>query len=118
VLGEMAELGPAGPEFHREIGELARQRGIDFLLGVGEAATAYRPDDLVADPAEAADWLAENLEAGDTVLVKGSRSVGLEEVAETLVPLLGGERPVTELDEGSGGRGVGREPGPGDPAPD
>jgi UDP-N-acetylmuramoyl-tripeptide--D-alanyl-D-alanine ligase len=87
VLGEMAELGPDAAAYHREIGAHARSESIDFLIGVGEPAREYDPDELVGDPAEAAELLAAQLEPGDTVLVKGSRSAGLEAVAETLVEL-------------------------------
>ena len=89
VLGEMGELGPGSAEYHREVGEHARAQGIDFVVGVGLPARDYDPDELVADPAEAAELLAAQLEPGDAVLVKGSRSAGLEAVAEQLVPLVG-----------------------------
>jgi UDP-N-acetylmuramoyl-tripeptide--D-alanyl-D-alanine ligase len=90
VLGEMAELGPGAADYHREIGASARAGGVDLLVGVGEPARDYAPDELVATPEEAAEWLAAQLEPGDTVLVKGSRSAGLEAVAETLEGLLDG----------------------------
>jgi UDP-N-acetylmuramoyl-tripeptide--D-alanyl-D-alanine ligase len=90
VLGEMAELGETAPRYHREVGEHARAHGIDLLVGVGESARAYDPDELVAAPEEAAELLAAQLEAGDLVLVKGSRSAGLEVVAEALEGLLDG----------------------------
>ncbi len=88
VLGEMGELGPGAPGYHREIGESARAEGIDLLIGVGEPAREYAPDELVATPEEAAEWLAAQAEPGDTILVKGSRSAGLEAVAVTLEELL------------------------------
>jgi len=88
VLGEMAELGPGAPSFHAGVGEHARAHEIDLLVGVGAPAQDYGPDQLVADPAEAAELLAPQLESGDTVLVKGSRSAGLEAVAEELRDLL------------------------------
>jgi UDP-N-acetylmuramoyl-tripeptide--D-alanyl-D-alanine ligase len=87
VLGEMAELGAEAPGYHREIGEHARSEGVDLLIGVGEPARQYDPDELVGDPAEAAELLAAQLEPGDAVLVKGSRSAGLEAVAEALAEL-------------------------------
>ncbi|HET6570158.1 MAG TPA: UDP-N-acetylmuramoyl-tripeptide--D-alanyl-D-alanine ligase [Solirubrobacterales bacterium] len=90
VLGEMAELGRGAAAFHREAGGHARAAGVDVLIGVGEPAREYGPDELVADPAEAAELLAAQLEPGDAVLVKGSRSAGLEAVAETLGELLDG----------------------------
>jgi UDP-N-acetylmuramoyl-tripeptide--D-alanyl-D-alanine ligase len=88
VLGEMGELGEEGAVHHREIGGHARAHGIDAVIGVGEPAREYDPDELVADPEEAAELLAAQLEPGDTVLVKGSRSAGLELIAETLKELL------------------------------
>jgi UDP-N-acetylmuramoyl-tripeptide--D-alanyl-D-alanine ligase len=87
VLGEMAELGPGAAAYHREVGGHARAGGVDLLIGVGEPARDYAPDELVADPAEAAELLAAQLEPGDAILVKGSRSAGLEAVAETLAEL-------------------------------
>ena len=90
VLGVMAELGPDAPLFHREVGDHARALGVDSVIGVGDAARDYGPDELVADPAEAAELLAGWLEPGDTVLVKGSRSARMERVAEELGPLLEG----------------------------
>jgi UDP-N-acetylmuramoyl-tripeptide--D-alanyl-D-alanine ligase len=98
VLGEMAELGELAPRYHAEVGEHARAHGVDLLVGVGEPARAYEPDELVATPEEAAEWLAAQLEPGDAILVKGSRSAGLEAVAEELEALLG-----------SPGRGAGGE---------
>ena len=88
VLGEMAELGPGAAGYHREVGESARAEGIDLLIGVGEPARDYGPDELLGTPEEAAEWLAAQAEPGDTILVKGSRSAGLENVAETLGALL------------------------------
>jgi UDP-N-acetylmuramyl pentapeptide synthase len=84
VLGDMLELGPESERFHREIGEYARERDVDLLVTVGPRAVAMQGDQAVADAAEAAALLPELLEPGDTVLVKGSRGVGLEVVAEAL----------------------------------
>ena len=88
VLGEMAELGPDAPDYHREVGKHARAEGLDLLVGVGEAARDYDPDELVGTPEDAAELLAARLEPGDAVLVKGSRAAGLESVAETLAELV------------------------------
>ena len=83
VLGEMAELGPTAPDYHREVGELVSQLGIEVVLGVGELARAYGGE-WVADAGEAAERAPELVQPGDVVLVKGSRAVGLEVVAEAL----------------------------------
>jgi UDP-N-acetylmuramoyl-tripeptide--D-alanyl-D-alanine ligase len=82
VLGEMRELGPDAAAYHREIGEYARERGVELIIGVGEQASAYEPDQQVGDAETAADALAAALGPGDAVLVKGSRAIGLERVAE------------------------------------
>jgi UDP-N-acetylmuramoyl-tripeptide--D-alanyl-D-alanine ligase len=89
VLGEMAELGPGAAGYHREVGAHARAAGVDLLVGVGEPARAYDPDELVGTPEEAAELVAAQAERGDVVLVKGSRSAGLEAVAEEIEALLG-----------------------------
>jgi UDP-N-acetylmuramoyl-tripeptide--D-alanyl-D-alanine ligase len=82
VLGGMAELGADGPRYHREIAEQAA--GLDVVIGVGELARDYEPTHWVADAEQAAGLLREVLEPGDVVLVKGSRAVGLERVAQNL----------------------------------
>ena len=84
VLGEMRELGPDALEHHRAIGNYARGAGVEVLIGVGELAREYAPDEHAADAAAAARALDRALGEGDAVLVKGSRAVGLELVAETL----------------------------------
>jgi UDP-N-acetylmuramoyl-tripeptide--D-alanyl-D-alanine ligase len=85
VLGTMAELGPDGVRFHRDIGELAGDLGIDVLITVGEGAVpigeAFDGERYAAaTPEEAGSLLEELGRAGDRVLVKGSRSAGLERV--------------------------------------
>jgi UDP-N-acetylmuramoyl-tripeptide--D-alanyl-D-alanine ligase len=82
VLGGMAELGPEGPRYHREVG--AQTTELDVVVGVGELARDYGPTHWVADAEAAATLLRELLEPGDIVLVKGSRAVGLERVAQNL----------------------------------
>jgi UDP-N-acetylmuramoyl-tripeptide--D-alanyl-D-alanine ligase len=84
VLGEMRELGPDAARHHREVGEHARESGVELMIGVGELAAEYGADEHVPDAAAAADALHRALGAGDAVLVKGSRAVGLELVAERL----------------------------------
>jgi UDP-N-acetylmuramoyl-tripeptide--D-alanyl-D-alanine ligase len=83
VLGEMAELGDSAPAYHAEIGALVRELGIEHVIAVGGLARAYGGE-WVADAAGAAERLLAVLHPGDVVLVKGSRSVGLEVVAENL----------------------------------
>jgi UDP-N-acetylmuramoyl-tripeptide--D-alanyl-D-alanine ligase len=80
ILGEMAELGGDAERFHAEVDT----DGIDLVIGVGELARGYEPDEWVADAAAAAHLARDVVRPGDVVLVKGSRSVGLEIVAEAL----------------------------------
>jgi UDP-N-acetylmuramoyl-tripeptide--D-alanyl-D-alanine ligase len=85
VLGTMAELGPDSRSYHREVGSHAARRGIDVLVPVGEGALAYTEGfdgetHPVATPEEARAVLEELARPGDRVLIKGSRSVGLEQV--------------------------------------
>jgi UDP-N-acetylmuramoyl-tripeptide--D-alanyl-D-alanine ligase len=84
VLGGMGELGPESRDYHREVGTYVREKEVDFVLGIGALARDYDPDELVADPGEAVEWLETHLEAGDVVLIKGSRSVGMEAIAPEL----------------------------------
>jgi UDP-N-acetylmuramoyl-tripeptide--D-alanyl-D-alanine ligase len=80
----MKELGADAAAYHREIGAHARQRGIEVAVGVGDLAEGYQPGELVGGADEAAESLRKMLRPGDIVLVKGSRAVGLERVAEKL----------------------------------
>jgi len=83
VLGEMAELGAGAARYHHEIGALVRELGIGEVIAVGPLARDYGGE-WVATAAEAAVLLRERLRPADVVLVKGSRSVGLELVAENM----------------------------------
>jgi UDP-N-acetylmuramoyl-tripeptide--D-alanyl-D-alanine ligase len=90
ILGDMLELGPEAPRFHREAGRRAARLGFGPVVGVGElareivagaaeegAATAW-----FATAAQAAEFASSELRAGDLLLVKGSRGVGLELVVD------------------------------------
>jgi UDP-N-acetylmuramoyl-tripeptide--D-alanyl-D-alanine ligase len=88
VLGTMAELGADGERFHREVGRHADELGVDVLVTVGEAALPFGADftnekHAVASPEEARAILEELAQPGDRVLIKGSRSAGLERVVGT-----------------------------------
>jgi UDP-N-acetylmuramoyl-tripeptide--D-alanyl-D-alanine ligase len=84
VLGEMAELGEEAPRYHEEVGAFARGLGVDVIVGVGELARRYEPDEWAADAAAASEIARTVVVSGDTVLVKASRAVGLEVVADAL----------------------------------
>jgi UDP-N-acetylmuramoyl-tripeptide--D-alanyl-D-alanine ligase len=95
LLGDMKELGPLSPDWHRELGELAAELGVTGLIALGElghyiaegARTALPSENVLeaADNAEAAAIAADLLAAGDIVLVKGSRAMKMEEVVERLL---------------------------------
>jgi len=89
VLGDMLELGVLGPALHREIGAHASEQGVDVLVAVGplarEIAASFAGEaHSMGDATAAAALLPALLRAGDTVLVKGSRGVGLERVVAAL----------------------------------
>jgi UDP-N-acetylmuramoyl-tripeptide--D-alanyl-D-alanine ligase len=93
VLGDMRELGVHSDDAHAGVGRRAAALRVDVLIGVGEgghaiaaAAGATVPKVLTANDAREALRIVSDLAApGDTVLVKGSRAVGLEIVAENLL---------------------------------
>jgi UDP-N-acetylmuramoyl-tripeptide--D-alanyl-D-alanine ligase len=89
VLGDMLELGASEAELHRAVGAEAQAAGVDVLVTVGPRAVAMLDtfdgeSYAVADAAEAASLAGELVGPGDVLLVKGSRGVGLEVVAEAL----------------------------------
>jgi UDP-N-acetylmuramoyl-tripeptide--D-alanyl-D-alanine ligase len=89
VLGDMLELGPDERRFHTELGDQARKAGVDLLVTVGDRA-AWAGERFGAehrharDAEHAAVIVPELVHAGDTVLIKGSRGVGLEVVTRAL----------------------------------
>ena len=89
VLGDMGEVGERGPEFHREVGAYAHERGVDALLAVGpltlEATQSFGADAVHFDDIDALiGALRPSLKAGTTVLVKGSRFMQMERVVHAL----------------------------------
>ena len=84
VLGDMGEVGPKGPEFHREIGAYARSRGVTELLALGDASThAVEAFGKGAKHFNDVDELVPAIR-GRTVLVKGSRFMKMERVVAAL----------------------------------
>ncbi len=103
VMGDMGEVGDHGPEFHREVGAYARERGIDALFALGDAARESCAAFAGASAAgagpgaqasgtrhfgEVAELVEHLLQAGfgasATVLVKGSRFMRMERVVDAL----------------------------------
>ncbi len=89
VLGLMAELGSAARDAHLQVGALAKDLGYETVVVVGEdpglAEGAGKIARSVATVADAREAIAELVRDGDIVLVKASRAVGLEGMAEELV---------------------------------
>ncbi len=93
AAGEMLELGERAAAMHRECGQEIARLGIDLLIGVRglarELVEGAREAGLEAvlfleTPEEAGRWLAEHVQPGDVILIKGSRAVGMERALETL----------------------------------
>lgn len=89
VLGLMAELGPICEREHERMGRLVGQLGFRELVVVGpdHGYALGFPGDVrsAANIEGAADTLADIIELGDVVLVKASRSAGLERLAQSLI---------------------------------
>lgn len=93
ILGFMGELGAFAAEFHREIGAYAAEKGVALLFCIGgysaemaEGARAVGLQEVYPFATQEEFWekgLAL-LQEGDTILVKASRSVGLEKTVEKL----------------------------------
>ena len=111
VLGEMLELGDTALAEHDAIGRLAVRLDVSRLVAVGEGARAIstgashegswgEESAWVPDVDAALALLRAELEPGDVVLVKASRSIGLDVIATTLLADVPVDVPV---DTGAGG---------------
>lgn len=94
VLGSMFELGEVSEIGHRQVGREAAKKA-DLLVAVGDlarwiaagAASGGMPEDRISwygSNAEAAETLQRTIKPGDTVLVKGSRGMRMEEIVAAL----------------------------------
>jgi UDP-N-acetylmuramoyl-tripeptide--D-alanyl-D-alanine ligase len=95
VLGCMAELGQARRDYHLEVGRLVASLDIDILVCVGSAARDYAAAALQAGlprgsvfrcevKGDAVELLRDIVEPGDVILVKASRVMGMESLAQAL----------------------------------
>ena len=89
ILGAMRELGANSEDLHREIGSCAKAAGLDQFWGVGpeleSAVDAFSTGGrYFPDRQGAVDFIPGAFADGDTVLVKGSRSAGMERVLRAL----------------------------------
>jgi UDP-N-acetylmuramoyl-tripeptide--D-alanyl-D-alanine ligase len=102
VIGDMRELGPDSAAQHEDMGRLAARTGVFKLLACGDFATAVATGACEAGMAPArivtgsqADIgaiLVRELKAGDWVLVKGSRAMGMETVVNAIKQWAEGRR--------------------------
>ena len=89
VLGGMAELGADADKLHREVGEYAKSQGIEALFATGElcahvVAGFGEGARLFADKNALLDALLEVMNPAVTVLVKGSRSAGMDQLVKQI----------------------------------
>ncbi len=89
VLGDMAELGEGAAQMHREVGAYAKQKGIEKLLAVGpwslHTVAGFGAGGIhFNEKAALIKALVIALGADATVLIKGSRSAGMEEVVQVI----------------------------------
>jgi UDP-N-acetylmuramoyl-tripeptide--D-alanyl-D-alanine ligase len=95
VAGEMLELGPKSPQFHRQSGVLAARAGFDMIVGVrgnaihlveGARQQGYKESSAIffEDVTAAGAWLSRSVRSRDLILIKGSRGVRMELVIERL----------------------------------
>ena len=94
VIAGMHELGSESDEMHRAVGHYAVEQGIDHVVVIGQTAkpamdTAGERAVWVPDLNEASDYIEKNLADGDAILIKASRSEGLEVLAQELEKRIG-----------------------------
>jgi len=90
VLGAFGELGLDSPKFHQEIGQLVKASGVVRLLAVGKdaqhAVQAYGAGaDFFDTQEQLIGVLKQELKGDETILIKGSRSQRMENIAAALV---------------------------------
>jgi UDP-N-acetylmuramoyl-tripeptide--D-alanyl-D-alanine ligase len=91
VLGGMAELGDDAPAMHEKVGEIAAKRAHVVLAGGRFASDTARGVEgeggvvvLYGSNDDATGWLRANVKPGDAILLKGSRTYKMEEIARGL----------------------------------
>ncbi|HHW48106.1 MAG TPA: UDP-N-acetylmuramoyl-tripeptide--D-alanyl-D-alanine ligase [Clostridiaceae bacterium] len=96
VLGDMLEMGEWASDAHAEVGEYAFLSNIDYIITVGENAkniatgsinAGMKPDRIFSfrNNKESISFLKGFVKPGDTILVKGSRGMKMEEIVESLL---------------------------------
>lgn len=91
VLADMLELGPDEAGFHTQVGQAARDLGVDLLVAVGPRAASYPLGAtgvecvVFDDTDQAVQGVPGFVAPGDVVLVKGSRGMAMERVARAIL---------------------------------
>ena len=103
VLGDMAEVGDDGPEFHREIGERAKTAGLQALFAIGpqcrDAVSAFGKGAVNFESVEELSQAVSRVaRPGASILVKGSRSMRMERVVQALTTASEGD-PAQEISD-------------------
>ena len=89
VLGDMAELGDVAEQTHQEIGLYAKQQGIKHLVATGRlnknTVAAFGDNGIwFENRRELVHYLQQQTQAGDVLLIKGSRSAGMDQVVTAM----------------------------------
>ncbi|WP_425755167.1 UDP-N-acetylmuramoyl-tripeptide--D-alanyl-D-alanine ligase [Ihubacter sp. rT4E-8] len=94
ILAGMNELGENSPAYHREIGQFAAEQKVDLLLTAGEKAADIAEGAISAGAAAVKHFdtkedlsaeLRVLLKSNDTVLVKGSRAMEMEQIVDKIM---------------------------------
>ena len=90
ALGDMGEVGDQGEAFHAEIGQYAREAGVEYVFTLGElshvtASTFGKPAEHFKSVEKLIDAIDGQLRLQPTVLIKGSRFMRMERVVQALV---------------------------------
>lgn len=97
VLGDMLEMGDYAQDAHKEVGQIVANLNIDLLVTVGnymsitakEAANSGITVKHFENNSDAGEYLLKQLQKGDTVLFKASRTMKLEEISKAVIERLG-----------------------------
>ena len=89
VLGDMGELGDNKEDFHTQVGDFAKNQGVDYLFAVGElskyAAESFGDNaKLYSSQCELIEELKKMINEDSIVLIKGSRSASMENVVSAI----------------------------------
>ncbi len=89
ILGDMLELGESSEMLHRQIGRLMSEIGVDIFIAVGPmmaiAAKEFSGESHIATDIDNAGSLVKDIPSeGDTVLLKGSRAMGMERLVSMI----------------------------------